>query len=510
MSSSVYLFSILRVPEFIADDYYIFYLVQSHPSSIVSLNFDDKYLLFLRPVAYFFFWAQYHLFASNAFQMKLCSLLFGQMYVIAAITAAKYVVRFFHGTSSNTILLFAGLFISLHPDTLMSILWISDVNEVLMSLFYALALVVFFAFRRDDLHSPFLAISLLVILYILSLSSKQQSMHLPLLFLFLLWAFRDKFNLQKSRTLLLASLICLIVFVVALILNVKMYLLYPSDDSISIVSQLAKKPFSLLGDMAIIFFPWGGSGIYDYFIQNRLFALLLFMLIALLSVTFLSRWKSYTTHVFRTILFVTIVFVPRIIAPGGDRLNTVHVFLMVTLFLVLLHGVPRLALVVLCGLVIGAVAGSVAKVSLLEDTVRNHGALCESLNSLDKKEKRIKYVAYFSGRIPTSHSYYFYEHNTFGEDTLLMHSGLVVGDYRDWLYIPRDVRCSIANDTLTIESNVSQTDIYWDHDFHPLILQKEKGKIRGFSRIRLLVPEMVYRKKVLYLAPMDSTWRALR
>jgi hypothetical protein len=183
---------------------------------------------------------------------------------------------------------------------------------------------------------------------------------------------------------------------------------------------------------------------------------------------------------------------------------------MVTLFLVLFHDVPRIALVVLFGLVIGAACGSIGKVFSLVDTVKDHAALCESLNSLDKEEKRIKFVAYFTARIPTSHSYYFYEHNTFGEDTLLVHSGLVANDYRDWLYIPRDVRCSIAKDTLTVESDVPQTDIHWDHDFHPSILQKEKGRIRGYSRIRMLIPEMVYRKDVLYLAPMNSTWIALR
>ena len=199
MTAAAYISIILKVPQFIADDYYIFHVIQSNRSSVVTMDFYEKYSLVLRPVLYFYLWIQNHLFGSHSLLIKMSSLVLLLIYSAGVVIALKYILIFFKVPLSNLLLLLGGFFIILHPDTVISVLWISDVNELLMSLFYVLAVIVFFAFNNDDIRSPILGSSLLLMCYLLSLFSKQQSMHLPLLFLFILMTYKSRFENKKYR-----------------------------------------------------------------------------------------------------------------------------------------------------------------------------------------------------------------------------------------------------------------------------------------------------------------------
>lgn len=508
ITAPVYVLFILKAPDFMADDYYIFYLIRSLPSSIISFNSHEKYLLFLRPVPYFYFWLQYHIFGAHALSMKSIALCLGVLYGVMAMAVMKQVVHLMHISISNVVLLLAGLFVALHPDTILSILWISNVNELLMCVFYALALLVFLGYCRNRINSTPAVYLLLTTLYALSVLSKQQSMHLPLLFIFILILVRDQLSEQRYKTLLWATVPCIMVLVVVLVPNI--YLFFQMDNSASITAVLAKKPLSLMGNVVLVFLPFGGSEIFDYFIQHKIQAIAIASLaVALLGFAVSSRYIGIK-RVLTALIFVAIVFFPRIIGPGGDRLNTIQVFLLITLLLVLLHGVPRLLMIVLLFVIINSVVGSCKKVETLGEVTEYHNVLSRSLEKIIAQDNRIQFLAYDYSRSPNGYSYYFYKHRDFGRDTLLSPSGLVAWDSKNWFNVPKDVQCKITKDTLTLSTNSPTTFLYWDEDFRPTIIDKDIGTVRAYSRIRTLVPQRLLESAVSYIAPIDSMWVVLR
>jgi hypothetical protein len=510
VTAVVYIYFILRVPQFLADDYYIFHTINNNPSSPVSLNFTEKYSLALRPVTYSYFWLQFHFFGTDALFMKCFSLILVLGYSAATIVALRYILDFFEKQVSKVLLLIGGLFISLHPDTVISVLWISNVNELLMSLLYVLAVIVFFAFVKNDLRSSVYAASSLILFYLLSIFAKQQSLHLPVLFLFLLIVYKHKFERGKYSTLFTTALVmCLFLFVSA-ILNTMLYYKLSDDSWVSVLHGLIKKPVALLGNIFIIFFPKQGIEIYDYFIRHKFIAGVLFVIGMLAGIILMRRKKSIVLPVVQITAVILIASFPRMMAPGGDRLNTVLVFLMVALLLVLVSRFQKSMLLIASILMVNVVYSSIEKMLIFERTITRHAVLCKSLSTFDDNSGKIKFLSYFSAEIPTSNSFYFYKHGDFGQDSLVIQSGIVACDYRDWLKSPQNISSVLNNDTLTVSSSSEETDIHWDRDFHPVIVRKETGNVRGFSRIGILISDSIDRQRTIFLAPHDTMWTVLR
>jgi len=137
----IYLPVIYLFPAFIGDDYIIFSLIQNNPSEIVSTNPHEIYYLFLRPVTYFTFWIDYRVFGIHSGLMKLLSLVYLIVLQISFYYLLKRVLEFFDKEYKNVYILLSTLILGFYPVFLRGIIVINYSNEILVTLFYIISLI---------------------------------------------------------------------------------------------------------------------------------------------------------------------------------------------------------------------------------------------------------------------------------------------------------------------------------------------------------------------------------
>ncbi len=317
-----YLFLIAQFPQFYMDDYYIFSKV---PASSLPFGADisERYYLFVRPVEFFYFWVIYFVSGANAIVMKGIGLLVLLLVLATTFHVIKKIESMFSMTIHQGALLAACLIFAFHPDVASSVLWISNVNEILMTLLYALSVY----FLLDAESRPG-ALALSIIFFLLSSLVKQQSLHYPFLVVFLLILKWRSLNAGRRKNLIIVVVIGAGIVVAHSIAN---YLIYVRASDVDIVGALWKKPFSILGTMLYLLVPFGGDDLYFHLMVHKKIAalvmapilLLLFLLVYLFS-------KKGLLKTIRSVggglIFILIIFFPRIFAPGGIRLNTIQLF----------------------------------------------------------------------------------------------------------------------------------------------------------------------------------------
>jgi hypothetical protein len=321
-----YLICILKAPGFSSDDFYIFYLISKDPLHPVSLNSQEIFFLFLRPVSYFSFWITYHILSADPVLMKLFSLLLhlgvvSILYLILVNLPEEIVKKRDHLLIGLLLLLF-----SVHPDVLMYIIHINNRTELLMLLFYSAAVLVTLKYVRGA-YSGRKFIFTAALLYILSVLSKQNGMHFPLLLFFIpVFLKPDRTKWRSIGTLRAVSLLMMLLFT---IINISL-----TEVSLS-EADLIRKPFSAAGTLLFAAVPFIAGELYAWFLQNTdyiftaviaLFALSAFIIIPPVKIK--RRMIAMA--------FILCLFYPRIFALGGGRINTHLVMWMVILLYIIL------------------------------------------------------------------------------------------------------------------------------------------------------------------------------
>jgi hypothetical protein len=256
---------ILLEPGFQTDDFVVFSNIKAN-SSPISYNPKEIFYLFIRPISYFSFWLDYHLFGEYAIAMKIVSLLlflgFLSLFYYFLIKVSEVTNIRFNGISA----FFACLIFSFHADTMLWITWISNRTELLYMFFYLCSLIFVFNYFTSPKSTWGYLIGYIVC-YILSIFSKQQSLHLPLLIIMIVFTLRNSINKEKL-SLLLKSSICLS-FIIPFfsILNFFLY-----GGKLDIMQNLWKKPFSIVGILVYSIFPFWADNIYGFFVNNRYLA----------------------------------------------------------------------------------------------------------------------------------------------------------------------------------------------------------------------------------------------
>src|SRR5438876_3265701 len=182
---------ILNLPDFMLDDYQLFYIIDKNPHSIVLQNPDEIIHLSVRPLTYFSFWLDYNVFHLTPLQMKLETLL---LHICLLVLAYYFIYDLCSYLKLKTNIFIIGLtllIISLHTVSMWWLIWLQQRNELIMLIFYFLALYMVLQYL---IHSKTFYLFLYVLLYALSILAKQQSLHLPLLLLFLLVLFKNKLS----------------------------------------------------------------------------------------------------------------------------------------------------------------------------------------------------------------------------------------------------------------------------------------------------------------------------
>ncbi|HKZ42427.1 MAG TPA: hypothetical protein VJ044_15805, partial [Candidatus Hodarchaeales archaeon] len=265
-----YLLLIFQFPQFYLDDYYIFSRI-SISSLPISLDPSERYYLFVRPIEYLYFWLSYSIAGTNPVVMKVVGLLLLMLLLILMYSTIRRIQEFLSVSIPGYVTALACLFFALHPDVVSSVLWISNSNEILMSLFYCGSIY----FLLDSEYAPRnLAISMLF--FFLSSLVKQQSLHYPFLVVFLLGLRRNSMSGPTKRNLIVVVAVGLAVIATNTIVN---YCVYVRPSDIDFVGSMWKKPFSILGTVFYLLFPLWGIDTYFFFLTHKSVALLFTLLL---------------------------------------------------------------------------------------------------------------------------------------------------------------------------------------------------------------------------------------
>jgi len=304
---------ILFFPAFHSDDYLVFTYIDSHRSMPVTLNPMTDFYLFFRPLSYFYFWVNYQLFGAHAILMKFTGLIIFVAMAYFVYRVLAIVNEEFELNARPALMAVAAFFFVTHPDMLHCVVWISNANELLMAFFYVLALYVFAKTKMKTASSIFL----IGLLFLLSVLSKQQSLHFILFAgLYLLRISSSAIEKRHAQKVIAAG----ILFIIAYVL-VNSHFAKPDTE---FLSYAWKKPFSLVGTCMYILLPIGGERIYQFFVVHKTIAVIggLAVFAAGLIGFIRSQRKK---DVLWFLLLSLVIFFPRFLAHGGNRVNSIQI-----------------------------------------------------------------------------------------------------------------------------------------------------------------------------------------
>ncbi len=317
----IYLIVILLYPHFMSDDFMIFARIKQNPGEVICLNPNEVFFLFSRPVSYFSFWLDYHIFYDNAIGMKFVSLLIDLGLISVIYKIIQNLSLFLKKEIDQTVLFICLLLFTLHLDVLNWIYWISDRTELLSLFFYAFALLYLskYLIIKKNYYLYFL-----VLFYLLSILSKQQGAHLPVLVLFIYFLFRFRKKIDSAKDLLLTTIV---MFIIMLGYSITSFIYYSND--LEVEKNIFKKPFSLVGNILNTSIPLLSWRIYNFFILDKELALVIAISISFVIILLLSLKKVSLEKTFVALAFLMIISYPRILAVGNQRINGVYLFWMI-------------------------------------------------------------------------------------------------------------------------------------------------------------------------------------
>lgn len=330
----IYIPVIFLIPGFILDDYYLFYIISQNPGLPVSTDPSEAFFLFMRPFSYLLFWCDYHIFNANPILIKFFSLFLHLILIIVFYFLLKEIIPRIIKKSDDLLIFLTTLILSFHLDSAIWIYWISNKTELFVVLFYVLSISAFVKFINTQRKKYLL---LCALFYLLSITSKQTGLHLPVLLMFIIYLLNLKFDTENRRRVIVFIVFSLIIMILFSTIN---YYVYKSDLNISQI--IWKKPFSLIGNFLHVIIPYHSPIVYNYFLMNKTFAIILvgFFVISFLSLLVLLK-KEKSKAILLTLVFLLITIYPRILAVAEHRINGILVFWFVVFLALIMHKLRR-------------------------------------------------------------------------------------------------------------------------------------------------------------------------
>lgn len=496
---------IIALPDHYLDDFVVFGLIHSHPNNILSLNPSDPYFLFLRPISYFSFWIDYKLFPMMPILMKFETLLIHLLLVTSVYFLLKELNKYFDLNISNTWIFLLVLVYSIYPDNYKWITWISNRTELLMILFYVLSLLNAIKYlNREKPHFHLLVLQF--VFFILSVLSKQQSFHLPFLFLFLVWYKKKTSISRQGLTLLFVITLEIVLVIVYSILNASMH----EQESLIFIESLWKKPFSLVGNLLIIANPYYGEIFYNYFVLHKELAVALTLTLCSLISIALFKSKKVSQSILIIIVYLILSF-PRMFVASGSRVNSIQVlfFIIVAFTFIILHKEKVAKYVVIISLVLNSF--TIFKYYSIDKYYNN--TYTQRINKLISIYDENTFMLISKDPLMISCEYYFLMNNEYSYKILKM-APILYSELPSCSYgedIPK-VGAWQKNNFIHIRSlseyiylSISKIEVP-NYQFNPKNLQTHYGKSgRGYSDIEFEIPAEMKGKKIIYHDGID--WR---
>lgn len=303
------LYFILKLPIFFYDDFTVFRIVKGFCETGKYIDINEKFLLFWRPVTFFYYIIEYILFGNNPLLIKLFILLLQILFLSSVYFLTLKFFSYFKIQNNYLIAFLTTLCINLHPVTNYYIIWISQSNSLLMTIFLIYSFYYLLKFLETS-KSSFGIIS--AIFYLLSLLSKQHSASYPLILIILYLFFKNDIrngSKQKIKYYIVSTLVFTLAYIVLF------YLFHISEDRIYFFKYIHKKPFVIASSILYFIFPYKFLKVYDFFVYNFHFAILIsvFFIIILIVLIFKKVNIINIKYIFLSVCILVASSFPHII-----------------------------------------------------------------------------------------------------------------------------------------------------------------------------------------------------
>lgn len=502
-----YLPSIIYFPSFYSDDFYIFTNIFQSPNSFVSTSPQDYFYLFFRPISYFYFWIDFHIWGSNSFGMKLNNLSLHLILLVVFFYTLIESAKFFKIKLNYILLTSIVLILSFHPDSSFWILWISNSTELLVILFYCLSFLSFLKYFANEKEKNIFLL-LYILFFGLSILAKQNSLHLPALIIFISYLFKDRIDNNKFKKIILINIIGFAVVIIFILFN---YLF--SNIGQELYPNIWKKPFALIGTLVYVVFPFWGEQFYNFFLLNKPIAVVTLLAAFISLFIYVYKKKNYLklAHI---IFFVIIVFIPRIFTAGGNRINSIIIFwFFIAAFIFISKLQSKIIYVFISVYLISILFFSTQQTIMLNNNCNYRLDRVKALSQFIKNvEKKKTLIVISEGTYLYSYEVYFYCNNNFGIEKRIQHF-----PFR-YFFQNRDLKYSsvplvngyLRNDTLKIFTASNLLSIFSDinklKDYHIKILKETDSLGRGISEIVALLPKYYSRDNFNFYLDNVNGW----
>jgi hypothetical protein len=505
-----YTILINNLPVFLWDDYYLFGKIKENIANQKFIDYQSLYSIFMRPLSYLTHFIDFLIWKYNSSAMKYESLVLLLITIsLFWITLSKIQV-FFCKEKNNLIIFLLSAVFSTHIIAVTPVLWISGRNELLMVLFYIICVYLLFRYLEDSNRTILYFIPLFFILGILS---KQQMLHLPLLMLTFILFFKNKIEKEKFRSVIQIISLTIIISLIFVLLNI-FYILDTSDNVSFLWENILRKPFSIIGSLVITAIPYGGSNIYDYFLDNPNIALVLMVLLMLAVILFIITFQKYRKTIFFTSLLFFISFIPQAYLKTEPRLCSIQAFLIYLLIGVLLTklNLKHLKYTYILLLIL-LFSNFIEAKKYISDSLVSNNSCIEVLQRLDNFLKvNSQQVLVLCGPLGLNlpYEYYYVKYNEFGSDSIKNLPIWEISGYEDYYSISLrpTVSATMKKDTLNLEVLTDRGFLTYSNAFNIFqkikILSKEKDKSNKIRKLSILMDnELFLNNHMIYFNGSD-------
>ncbi|MDQ7815539.1 MAG: hypothetical protein RDU14_00775 [Melioribacteraceae bacterium] len=405
----IYIPIIIIINGFILDDYYLFYLISKNPSLPISVNPNEAFFLFMRPVSYFFFWIDYHVFFTNAVLIKLLSLFLHIILVITFYLLLKKGFRIIEHKTNDILIFLITLIFSFHLDNSIWVFWISNKTELLALLFYMLSLLSVSKFIESD-KSYFILLAALF--FLLSILAKQTGLHLPILVCYIFYIKRWKISEANKKIVTTLLIICIVIILCISFLNLWIY-----QHDLNLTSILWKKPFSVIGNLLHVIIPFFSQNLYNYFLINKSYAFVLFGVILLSLFTFIVvAKKENIKKVLLILFFFLIIQYPRIFAVAEPRINGILIlWLLIFAAFILSQFKKNIQVILGVCLLIFSIVTLFIRTFELSSKIADHKKMVDEFVNIGKQSPQTDFVIIAENNFALNCEAFFEENGTFGK-----------------------------------------------------------------------------------------------
>jgi hypothetical protein len=250
-----------------------------------------------------------------------------------------------------------------------------------------------------------------MLFFLLSLFSKQTGLHLPILFLLV--------SVIKRKELLIHSIdlkkFFIISFVILVLISLVNFLVYQND--LNIASIVWKKPFSIIGNLLHIIIPFHSQGIYNFFLINKILAIIFLgvLVLSIIVIFFIIKNKKVLSCILFGAIFFIIVMYPRLLAVAEPRINGILIFWFLVAIAFLLHKFKSHFNIIICFLFLVYYSTTfVIRLGEINHKIGKYNRTVDEFIYSVKDSPRKDFVIVGENNFTLNYQAYFHEHGKFG------------------------------------------------------------------------------------------------